>query len=94
MDVYRLIFILFLFSIGLMCFLVPSRVQRFVISLNEKFGYIESEGSFRKSEKYTSRLRKLGVFVIVSTILLALIILWMDELVVYVVEKYEIEFTL
>jgi len=77
-----------------MCFIVPSSVQRFVISFNEKFGYIEPEGSFRKSEKYISRLRKLGVFVIVSTILLALVILWMDELVVYFMEEYEIKNTL
>ncbi len=94
MDVYRLIFFLFLFLLGVMFFTVPSNVQRFVISFNEKFGYIEPVGSFRKSEKYISRLRKLGVFLIASTILLTLILLWMDELVVYFMEKHEFENTL
>tara|TARA_R110002096_G_scaffold433727_1_gene653165 strand:- start:541 stop:825 length:285 start_codon:yes stop_codon:yes gene_type:complete len=90
MDVYNLTFILFLLLIGVPCLLAPKGVQKFVLTLNARFGYFEPEESFRKSEKYVSRLRKLGVIVIGGAILLSFAIAWTDEVAIYVVEKFEI----
>jgi hypothetical protein len=70
---------------------VPRSVQSFVIRFNEKFGYIEPEDSFRKTTKYVSRLRKFGVLLVGSSVLLFLVALWVEELAVYIVEEFVIE---
>ncbi len=88
---YHVIFIALLLLIGIPCFLAPRSFRDFVINFNEKFGYMEPENSFRKSEKYISRLRMFGVFLKGSAILISLIGLWKYELTVYILEVFEIE---
>ena len=88
---YHVIFIAILLLIGIPCLLAPRNFRNFVINFNEKFGYMESENSFRKSEKYISRLRMFGVLLIGSAILISLIGLWKYELAVYILENFKIE---
>ena len=88
----HLVFITFLFIIGLSCCIWPHSVQKFAIRFNVKFGHVEPKDSFRNSEMYILRLRKLGMFVVGSVLVIVMMYMWseelgIEELGIYVFEK-------
>jgi hypothetical protein len=72
---------IFFLLIGVPCVLPPRRVQSFVLRFNERMGSLEGSDSFRCSEKYVRRLRRLGSFTILAAVFIVLIDVFAEDIV-------------
>ena len=81
MNIYDAIFPIFCLLVGVPCLLTPRQVQRFALAFNEKMGHREELNSFRRSEKYVGRLRKLGFLTILGGTIVVLIDVFAEDVV-------------